>query len=617
MSDSALVGRRLFNESAPLGGRARVAMITAGAVVVVGALCTAWLVFRAQAAREAAVLMQADGAKLRGELAAYDLVGAGETLGRLRVHSARAHAVTRDPVWAVASLVPVLGREPRAARETAAVLADVTTATRPLETALPRLDPRRAGAGRIDVAALAEVGVALPRVSAAVDTGATRMSTVDPAGLRPQLASGVVTVRDLLGTARGPLAASRPLANTLPSMLGAQGPRTWMVLLQQNAEARGTGGLVGAYAVVRTSEGRMSLVSARSRQVLDRGPAIPVGGVPDELRELWGPDLREWAGLNLSPNFPWTGRLVADGWAADSKRGRLDYVAGVDAHVVAALLAGIGPVRLADGATVSQETAVDFLSRDIYARYEDPADVDAATSELVTKVFERFTAGRLDLPAVVKAITGPVTQRRLLVWSAHDEEQRSLEQLTIGGALPSRPGAYAMAVVNNGGGNKMDAYLKVHTSYRPGVCAHGVRIGHITVDLKNTAPRKGLPRYVTVRSDLIERERIAGVPRVRAVPGSNRVLLDVYGPIASQAALTTVDGDPTLPVTGSDRGHSVWRVVVELQPGQTRRVDVALAAPAVRGDGGTQPVVLAQPMVNQPTISTEPLAPCAVVQRRG
>ena len=569
----AAVARRLRFTSSPddpsapgSSTRGRRTAVAAGVSVVVLVLCGWWIASRAQQARVEAGAMQVEGAKLQRELAAYDLTAAGATLGRLRERSARAHELTDDPVWAVAGAMPVLGRDLRAARETSAVLADVTQASRPLESALPRLDPRRRGAGvAIDVVALSDAANAVPGLAAAVGDGAARLSTIDAQELRPQLADGVTAVRSMLDGVRGPLTGAEPLSRTLPAMLGASGKRTWVVLLQQNAEARGTGGLVGAYAVLSSDGGKIGLQQARSRSALDRGPTVPDTGVPEELRELWGRDLREWAGLNLSPNFPWTGRLVADGWAADRRRGRLDYVAGVDAHVVAALLAGTGSVSLKDGTTVSRDNAVDFLSRGVYAKYENPADVDAVTTELVSRVFSRVSSGKLDLPALVRAMAVPVEQRRLLLWSARPDEQTALEELPVGGALPSKPGAWAMAVVNNGGGNKLDAYLKVHTTYAPGVCAQGVRVGRISVDLHNTAPRRGLPEYVTVRSDLVEAQR-RGREVARAPVGSNRVLLDVYGPVASQAALVAIDGKPAAPVRGTDAGHTVSRVTVEHRP---------------------------------------------------
>jgi hypothetical protein len=103
----------------------------------------------------------------------------------------------------------------------------------------------------------------------------------------------------------------------------------------------------------------------------------------------------------------------------------------------------------------------------------------------------------------------------------------------------------------------------------------------------------------------------------KPVVGSNRVILDVYGPVAAQAAMVTVDGQPVVPVSGSDVGHVVSRVVVEVDPGRSRRVALVLVAPAVPGDAGTRPQVQVQPMVQQPTVSTEPLTPCSAVARSG
>ena len=78
-----------------------------------------------------------------------------------------------------------------------------------------------------------------------------------------------------------------------------------------------------------------------------------------------------------------------------------------------------------------------------------------------------------------------------------------------------------------------------------------------------------------------------------------------------------IDGKAAVPVRGTDAGHMVSRVALEVPPGAQRRVEVILVAPAVPGDSGTRPEVQAQPMVNQPPISPEPRAPCTAVGRSG
>jgi uncharacterized protein DUF4012 len=581
-------------------------IVAAGSLlVVVGA--GAWLAVRGREARSAMVQLQLDGGQLQQQLAGYDLAAAGPTLTKVRADADRAHRLTGDPVWGLAGTVPVLGRDLRAARTVSAVLADLTHASRPLETVLPALDPKLipAGGGKIDTVALSRLANALPAVSTAVSAGAVTVGELDAAGLRPEIGSGVRTLNDALATARGPLADAVPVMRTVPQMLGADGERSWVVLLQQDAEARGTGGLVGAYAVVTTDRGRVELTTAQARGVLDRGPAIPTRSLPSDLRALYGKDLTEWAGFNASPHFAYTGQLVSAGWKARSGARPPNYVAAVDQYVVAAMLAATGPVTIRKH-RIDEHNAVDFLSRDVYRRWPDPKEVDEVTTELVDAVFAKFTVGRFDLPTLVRAIRAPVQQRRVLLWSANEDEQSQLSRFRISGTLPTEDGAFAMAVVNNGGGNKLDAYLKVHTDYQPGQCTAGTRVGQIAVTLTNTAPDKGLPDYVNVRSDL----RQLGYTGRQTRDGSNRILLDIYGPVSSNAALTTLDGKPLAPVVGLDNNHPVWRVAVPIEAGQRRTVNVVMTTPAVDGDVGTSPVVLTQPMVMPATVSTKPLAAC-------
>jgi hypothetical protein len=386
---------------------------------------------------------------------------------------------------------------------------------------------------------------------------------------------------------KDPLANAVPGLQVLPAMLGQDSPKKWLVLLQQDAEARGTGGLVGAFAVITTDHGKITLNETAQRSAL-KPNQIPATAVPEDLRALWGKDITDWAGLNLSPHFPWTGQLVSAGWNSKNED-KVDYVAALDQHAVAALLAGTGPVQIGKD-TVSSANAVNYLSRGVYQRYPDYRDVDRATETLVTETFKRIADGRLELKDLVKAVPDQATQRRMLVWAADPNEEVTLEGLSVGGALPRNAGPFAMAVINNGGGNKMDSYLKVHTDYQPGSCAAGSRIGSMTVTLADVARPAALTRYQSVRTDLVNK----GVKKW--VVGSNRILLDLYGPVGAQAPLVTVDGVTQQPVVGTDNGHAVWRIILPILPGQQRVVRAVVVQPVDLQNGDAPPQVMVQPM---------------------
>src|SRR4051812_17611654 len=419
---------RLRSASRRRRGPKRLVAILALLAVPALAFCGFSLWRGAQRAQQDVERMRAATDKLQRQAAAFDLAGAAATMTQLRHDADDARDTTSGPLWATATIVPFLGDDVGAARNVSSSVAGILDAAQPLEQSLPKLQRTK---GQIDVDALADIAGAMPRVSAAVSQADTNIALIDTSGLTPQLADGVRTLSAQLKNVRDPLANAVPGLQVLPAMLGKDDPKQWLVLLQQDAEARGTGGLVGAFAVVTANHGKLTLDSTAQRSALNASE-IPPTAVPQELRDLWGKDITEWAGLNLSPHFPWTGQLVSAGWASKHST-KADYVVALDQHTVAALLAGTGPVVIGRD-TVSSATAVNYLSRGVYGRYPDYRDVDRATQTLVTETFGRIAAGRLNLQGLVKGIAATAGQRRVLVWAADPNEEATLQTLSVGGA---------------------------------------------------------------------------------------------------------------------------------------------------------------------------------------
>ena len=455
-----------------------------------------------------------------------------------------------------------------------------------------------ASGGHLDVAALAALAPVLTSLATSAGQAARDIAGIDPAGLSSAQGEELARLRTALADSQAPLLTIATALPMIAHMLGSDGPRTWFVALQNLAEARGTGGLVGAYAVLRTNKGKVTLVEANSRKHLDAGPAIPDGDLPQEFQQLWGSDATEWAGLNLSPHFPYTAQLILDGWKA---RGGvpLDGVVAIDQTAVAALLAGTGPVTVR-GITVDSSTAVQFLTKDIYSRFPLYTDKDAVVVELVHEVFSRLAGGQVSLAPLLKALRDPVSHGHFLIFSAHKEEQTALEADSVAGVLPDAPGPFAMVVVNNGAGNKLDAYTSVTLHYQQGECAASIRTSLLHITVHDSAPASGLPAYVNGRLDL----PIA--LRAKAPPGSTKVLLYVYGPIDSDNGLTTVDDQPVDVSEGLERGHTVWRVDLVLVPGQTRTVDVQMIENVDPATAATVAVVGVQPMAIPQVVDASP-----------
>jgi hypothetical protein len=283
--------------------------------------------------------------------------------------------------------------------------------------------------------------------------------------------------------------------------------------------------------------------------------------------------------VNISPNFPYTGRLTAAGFG---KLGtHIDGVIALDSKVAAALLTGTGPV-MANGVTISSKNADAYFTREIYAQYPDGAGHKPQALALFGQMFQKLAAGPVDAKAIGVALAPLFDQRRLLVWMADSASETAVSALPVGGVVPDAPGPWTTVALVNGSGNKMDAYLAARVSYVTNRCTAGSGSSTLTLQLTNRAALS-LPPYVDQRLD-----------DPAAPKGSTLSLAYVYGPVGSSLVGAELDGRNVAVQAGAERGHPVWRFDVALLRSQTRTLAVRISEPV--GDASEAPVVMAQPM---------------------
>ncbi len=195
-------------------------VVAALVLVLVAAFVAAFVLLQqARHAQQLVGRMRGEATALERQLQASDLRGAAVTMRQLRTDAADVRETTGSPLWAVATRLPVLGDDVSAARDVSSSVAGLLDAAEPLETALPRLDPR-VTKGTPDVDALAAVTKALPNLSAAVASADRTVAPIDTAGLQPQLATGVKTLRGRLDAVRRLVAEAVPALKVLPSKRG-------------------------------------------------------------------------------------------------------------------------------------------------------------------------------------------------------------------------------------------------------------------------------------------------------------------------------------------------------------------------------------------------------------
>nr|WP_232534213.1 DUF4012 domain-containing protein [Plantactinospora sp. KBS50] len=500
------------------------------------------------------------------QLAAQDLAQARHTLDALQRQSAAARSNSADPLWRVAAHAPYAGENLAATHAIAATVDDLARQLFPrlLAVDVHALVPRD---GRVDLTALRRASTEAGAADAAAQSARAGFDP-DPRHLARPVRDAVEQLGDMLDRLASLTSAARRASALLPQLLGANGQRSYLLAFQNLAEARATGGMIGAYAVLRVSAGRVTISHQGATSQLGTF-SLPV---ERELRNLYGdlPGIYP-ADVNLTPNFAAAAARYREMYRLSTGES-VDGVLATDPVALGYLLGATGPVAVPGGTTLTSGTAVRELLVDIYRR-ATPAEQDSYYAHSAKAVFNALLTRAVDLPAMATALGRALAERRLLFWSAHPAEQAVVADTRIGGVLPERETQPTIGVfLNDGTGAKLSYYLKGTANLTAGDCRpDGAREYALRVTLASTAPRSGLTESVLgygFRDSL-------NIPAY-----TTRTVLAVYGPAGGSVLSAALDGRRTAIGTGRERRRPIGMVALDLRPGQSRTVQVDLLAPA-------------------------------------
>ncbi|MBA2283435.1 MAG: DUF4012 domain-containing protein [Acidimicrobiia bacterium] len=409
-----------------------------------------------------------------------------------------------------------------------------------------------------------------------------------------------------MGDAAATANLAAAVGDVLPSILGRDGPRRYLLLVQQPAEARGSGGLPGNWGEIVADGGHLELVaSGRISDLDDR--MSPAGQRAVEAgpghRALYGYTFQDqlWQNTTLDPDFTVAADIARQLW--DQTGGSpLDGVLSVDPQAVAAVLTLVGSLDLSDGTVLGPDNAAEFLLHGQYLTLGDDADANSARvdrlGEAVDRAWARLTTGDLPGPRVIATTFGPVVEGRHLSFASFDEDEGVvLERLGLAGSVP-RPERDGVGVVTfNLGQNKIDYFLERVTSYRARWDPlTGSVSGTYTVQLSNAAPAVGLPAPIIDYGG-----PVATDPGL--APGEN--FLQAYLYTALPPVAVRVDGELVMRQGGiDDRGWEVTVVAIRVPPGGSVIIEVDVSG-AIAPDGAWTLDVVRQPAVNGDRLSAE------------
>lgn len=438
-------------------------------------------------------------------LAALPTLHADLTALETHLRSVQTHG--RPFLW----LAPKLGWLPRYGREVVVAPALLEMGVQAaaagrfaLDGLAPLADVLAAGSGLDRLPALVQgLQSAAPQLAEAWNhlAAAKRARVAIQGPIDPRLTRQLDRLDRLLPLAE----AGLEMAAVAPALLGSDGPRTYLVLAQNNHELRATGGFISGVGVAAFDGGRITELKVTDSYAVDNWEQ-PHPAPPQPLSEQMGLALWVVRDANWSPDFGEAAEVARALYAQD-QGAWTDGVIAVDLETVRALVGLLEPLQVSgidepitaantiqwmkkawQSPTATAESIQSAQRREWYESRKD------FMGELLAAALTKLEAGAdLDPVALGRTVLQLLDQRHLQI-SVDDPTAAALLAARgwDGGLRPPEGSDFLAVIDSNVGYNKVNAVVRPALRYRVDAADSGLA-ATLTITYTHTAPAGAEP----------------------------------------------------------------------------------------------------------------------------
>jgi hypothetical protein len=359
----------------------------------------------------------------------------------------------------------------------------------------------------------------------------------------------------------------------VPGLLGADGPRTYLLLAQNNHELRAAGGFISGVGVVQLDKGQITDLHFQDSYTVDdlEQPHPPP---PEPLRRYMGAGMLVLRDANWWPDFPTSVREIAALYHQNQQK-MIDGIIAVDLTTLQLLLRAIGPIQVQGydrpitGSNLEAMMMTHWEGPQLTAPGKEGADwwlhrKDFAADLMSALVnYLQQNADRDVLLAMAQAMGKALQERHVLVYVNDSQAQDIFQEMNWDGSLRPFTGDFLMVVDSNVGFNKVNPNVEQTIDYLVTLEESGVATAQLTLSYRHriqhpTPACVHEPRYGDSYADLMERCYWDYV-RVYLPAGSDLVEVEgVDGPIEVY----------------QESGHTVVGIFFLLGTGEARQIAV-------------------------------------------
>ncbi|MEA2446484.1 MAG: hypothetical protein QOK47_121, partial [Actinomycetota bacterium] len=319
------------------------------------------------------------------------------------------------------------------------------------------------GGSLIRIDRLEEIGRTITDVREAIDSVGRELGAVNLKALPDRIRKKVTDGIDKATETDELLRKAEAGFKVLPGILGADGPRTYVIGFQNNAEERGAGGALLQFALMSIVDGKPELVkNASSIYDVDKDRQQVSIPLPDDAWYVQGiPDAQRFGNANWSPDWPLSADLtVRYAQASENTFPRqVDGVIAADPILMQDLMPGVGQFESDKfHVYVTSNRIVYFLLYKAYGAFPIPKVRRVRLSDVVDSFFERMFKPHHPTE-LVDGFGSSFEGKHMQMWMADPSEQAFVELMNWDGAIDeAKDSDYLYVVEQNVGGNKLDYF---------------------------------------------------------------------------------------------------------------------------------------------------------------
>lgn len=417
--------------------------------------------------------------------------GEGEQLNATASTVADQIASMRDtvngPAWTIASFIPVYGDDIKLVRgvmDQAHILAQ--DAMLPACTQLEDFKlSNLLSDGAVNLPMLKELIATIQDVEPVVTSSIDAIEDLpDPhIGKIKEL---MAKVTEPMATAKSALSNINEIAPLLPQMLGDGSTRTYLLMAQQNAELRATGGLPGSVGPLFVENGKISVGEFEGGNAITSEGSTLQSEVTAEEAALFSDRIGfRMTDSTFNPDFPRVAHFAKGMW--ELKTGQhVDGVIAIDPVFLQYLLSLAGGVDVA-GINVNGDNAAALMLHDAYNMLS-VEQTDQFFSGVAGLAFKQIMGnlGEVGFANLFKTLDRGIAEHRFLAWMENSDEEGIMTLMGCSGALKDDPAEPELGVYfADETWSKISWYFSSNTHVDEGVKNSDGTTYHVTTTMTN------------------------------------------------------------------------------------------------------------------------------------